>query len=84
MFVLPIFIVFALAGLNTEKTLLQQFFSSKIMLLLGNASFAFYLVNISYVHIRLRWIWLRPDRNFVLLWLIAIVLYLFFEKPYIQ
>lgn len=81
MFVLPIFIVFAMAGLITEKTLLQQFFSSKIMLLLGNASFAFYLIHISYVNIRLRWIWLGPDRNFVLLWLIAIVLYLFFEKP---
>jgi peptidoglycan/LPS O-acetylase OafA/YrhL len=81
MFILPVFIVFTLAGLITECTYLQQFFASKIMILLGNASFAFYLIHISYVNIRLRWIWLGPDRNFVLLWVIAILLYVSFEKP---
>jgi peptidoglycan/LPS O-acetylase OafA/YrhL len=50
-------------------------------MLLGNASFGFYLIHISYVNIRVRWIWLGPDRNFVLLWAISILLYLFFEKP---
>lgn len=80
-FVLPIFIVFTLAGLIEERTYLQKFFASKIMILLGNASFAFYLIHISYVNIRLRWIWLGPDRNFVLLWVIAILLYLVLEKP---
>jgi peptidoglycan/LPS O-acetylase OafA/YrhL len=80
-FVLPLFIVLALAGLISENTYLQRFFASRVMVLLGNASFAFYLIHISYVNIRLRWFYLMPDRNFVLLWLISIALYLLFEKP---
>jgi peptidoglycan/LPS O-acetylase OafA/YrhL len=80
-FILPFFIVMALAGLITERTTLQRILASKIMMLLGNASFAFYLIHISYVNIRLRLLWLGPDRNFILLWIISILLYLFFEKP---
>jgi peptidoglycan/LPS O-acetylase OafA/YrhL len=78
---LPVFVVLALAGLIQENTWLQRFFAARVMVLLGNASFAFYLVHISYVSLKLReWI-LLPDRNFILLWCIAIVLYLLFEKP---
>lgn len=80
-FVLPVFMVLALAGLISETTWLQRFFASKILILLGNASFAFYLIHISYVNIRLKWMYLAPDRNFVLLWMISILLYLTFEKP---
>jgi peptidoglycan/LPS O-acetylase OafA/YrhL len=80
-FVLPVFIILALAGLISETTYLQRFFASRVMVLLGNASFAFYLIHISYVNIRLRRVYLMPDRNFVLLWLISIALYLLFEKP---
>ncbi len=79
--VLPLFVAIALAGLIYEQTWLQKFFASRVMVLLGNASFAFYLVHISYVNIRLRQLFLLPDRNFVVLWLIAIALYLLFEKP---
>ena len=79
--VLPVFVAIALAGLIYEETWLQKFFESKVMVLLGNASFAFYLIHISYVNIKLRELFLLPDRNFVVLWLIAIVLYLLFEKP---
>lgn len=78
---LPLFTVLLLAGLISEASLLQRFFSSKIMILLGNASFAFYLIHISYVSIKLRSVWLGPDRNFILLWIISIVLYLLYEKP---
>lgn len=81
MFVLPVFTVLALAGLIQEKTMFSRFLSSRVMVLLGNASFAFYLVHISYVSLRLReWV-LLPDRNFILLWCISILLYLLFEKP---
>lgn len=81
MFVLPVFTALALAGLIQENTLWRRFLSSRFMVLLGNASFAFYLVHISYVSLRLReWV-LLPDRNFVLLWCISILLYLLFEKP---
>lgn len=79
--VLPVFVAIALAGLIYEKTWLQKFFASKPLVLLGNASFAFYLIHISYVNIKLRELFLLPDRNFVVLWLVAIVLYLLFEKP---
>ncbi|UAY53601.1 acyltransferase family protein [Ferruginibacter albus] len=78
---LPVFVVTALTGLIQERTLLQRFFSSRVLVLLGNASFAFYLVHISYVSLKLRDYVLLPDRNFVLLWVISIVLYFLFEKP---
>jgi peptidoglycan/LPS O-acetylase OafA/YrhL len=79
--IIPLFVLLWLAGLISEPTLVQRFFSSKILILLGKASFAFYLIHISYVNIRLKWIWLGPDRNFVLLWLVSILLYLLFENP---
>lgn len=78
---LPFFVMLSLAGLIYERTWLQWFFSSRLLVLLGNASFAFYLVHISYVSIKLREKINLPDRNFVLLWLISIALYLVFEKP---
>lgn len=79
--VLPLFVLFLLAGLINEATYIQRVLSTKIMVLLGKASFAFYLIHISYVNIRLRWIWIGPDRNFILLWLISIALFLLFENP---
>ena len=79
-FILPVFIALLLAGLINEQTKLQSILKSKLFILLGNASFAFYLIHISYVNIRLRWFYLGPDRNFILLWLISIILYLFVEK----
>lgn len=80
-FVLPVFVALALAGLIYEKTWLQQFFATRLMILLGNASFVFYLVHISYVNLKLRQYFLLPDRNFIVLWLISIVVYVCFEKP---
>jgi peptidoglycan/LPS O-acetylase OafA/YrhL len=79
--VLPGFVVLALAGLMYERTWLQRFFASRPLLLLGNASFAFYLVHISYVNLKLKEYLLLPDHNFILLWLLSIALYLLFEKP---
>ena len=80
-FVLPVFVFFALAGLIYERTWLQRFFASRLLVLMGNASFAFYLIHISYVNLKTKeWVQL-PDRNFILLWLISIALYLVFEKP---
>jgi peptidoglycan/LPS O-acetylase OafA/YrhL len=79
--VLPLFIVLLFQGLMSQRTYLQQFLSSKVMVLLGNASFAFYLVHISYVNLKLKsWVFF-PDRNFILLWLVSIALYYGFEKP---
>ena len=79
--VLPVFVAIALTGLIYEKNWLQKFFSSPVLVLLGNASFAFYLIHISYVNIKVKQWFLLPDRNFIVLWLIAIILYLAVEKP---
>jgi len=79
--ILPVFIVFLFQGLITQRTYLQRFLSSKIMVLLGNASFAFYLIHISYVNLKIKsWVFFS-DRNFIFLWLVAIALYYGFEKP---
>ncbi len=77
----PWLVVCLLYGLIHERTVLQRFLGSRPMELLGKASFAFYLIHISYVNIRIRQWLLLPDRNFLLLWVVSIVLYLFFEKP---
>ena len=74
-------IVLFLYGLITERTWLQRFLSTKVLVLLGNASFIFYLVHIGYVNVVLRKWNLFADRNFVLLWLVAITGYLLIEKP---
>lgn len=68
-------------GLCTEVTWISRFFSTRLLLLLGNASFAFYLIHIGYVNQRIKPHLLLFDRNYLLLWLIAVLLYLLFEKP---
>jgi len=79
--ILPIGIVIAIAGLITERTWLQRLFATKLFVLLGNASFAFYLIHISYVNLKLSKLVVLPDRNFVLLWILSILIYLLIEKP---
>jgi len=79
--ILPLFILLLFQGLINQRSYLQRFLSSKILVLLGNASFAFYLVHISYVNLKLKSYIFLPDRNFVLLWIISIGLYYGFEKP---
>ncbi len=79
--VLPVSILLLIQGLITQRSLWQRFLSSRIMVILGNASFAFYLIHISYVNLKLKsWV-ILPDRNFILLWLLSIALYYGFEKP---
>jgi peptidoglycan/LPS O-acetylase OafA/YrhL len=52
-----------------------------LLVLLGNASFAFYLVHISYVNLKIKDWYTFPDRNFILLWIISIILYQYVESP---
>lgn len=77
----PFFAVLWMYGLITEHTWMSKALSNKFTVLLGNGSFAFYLVHISYVNLRLKAWKLLPDRNFIFLWTISIALYLLFEKP---
>lgn len=78
---LPFSMLLLIAGLIYEDTLINKILGSKLLVLLGNASFAFYLVHISYVNLKLKDWHTFPDRNFILLWIISIVLYKFFESP---
>jgi peptidoglycan/LPS O-acetylase OafA/YrhL len=78
---LPASMMLLLAGLIFEQTLIQKLLGSKALVLLGNASFAFYLVHIGYVNLRLKTWYVLPDRNFTLLWLIAIAFYKLVEMP---
>lgn len=68
-------------GLIEEDTRQSRFFGSRLLVLLGNASFIFYLIHISYVNIRLQKWTLLPDRNYLLLWMISCLLYLWIERP---
>ncbi|MFT3822325.1 MAG: acyltransferase [Chitinophagaceae bacterium] len=78
---LPLCMIWLLYGLIQEKTWLRWTLSTKLMVLLGNASFAFYLFHINYVN-GLTYKWhLFPDRNFTFMWLLAIAMYLLIEKP---
>lgn len=79
--VLPIAIALFLWGLITERTLLSRALSSRLAILLGNASYVFYLVHFGYVNRRIISFHLFPDRNFILLWLVAIATYWLVEKP---
>jgi len=80
-FILPLGIVLAIAGLMIEKTWLQKLFATRLFVLLGNASFAFYLIHISYVNLKISKLILFPDRNFILLWVVSVLIYLLIEKP---
>ena len=52
--ILPASMMILLAGLIYEKTQLQRILGSNFLVLLGNASFAFYLIHISYVNLKLK------------------------------
>ena len=78
---LPIGIIIFFWGLMSEKTWVSKILSTKFFLLLGNASFVFYLIHLSYFNMKLKSYVYLPDRNFVLLWICAIVIYLLIEKP---
>jgi len=78
---LPATMIVLFAGLIYEDTWVSKLLGNKFFVLLGNASFAFYLVHISYVNLKLKDWHTFSDRNFFLLWLISIMLYQFFEHP---
>lgn len=79
--ILPFFICCFLYGLITENTWTKKFLSLKLIVLLGNASYFFYLIHIGFINRKLMsWISL-PDRNFTLLWIVSIAGYLLLEKP---
>jgi len=79
--ILPLFVVMAIIGLIVEKTWLQRILASPILVTLGNASYIFYLIHISYVNLKIKQFFLLPDRNFTILWILSVLLYYSLEKP---
>lgn len=78
---LPMAVAGLLFYLIFQVTLVSKMLSSKLMVLLGNASFFFYLIHVGAInHVLSTWV-LLPDRNFILLWLISIMGYWLIEKP---
>lgn len=78
---LPVFIALFLYALIIETTWLSKILSTQMAVLLGNASYIFYLVHIGYVNRKTLNYHFISDRNFVLLWAISITAYLLIEKP---
>lgn len=83
-FLLPVAIAFFFWGLISEKTWVSNILSTKFFVLLGNASFVFYLIHLSYFNMKLKSYFYLPDRNFVALWICSIIIYLLIEKPLYQ
>ena len=81
-FILPWPVILFIYGLINEQTLISKLLSSKPVSLLGNASYAFFLIHLGWVK-NYVYINITPSlvANFFLLWFISILLYLFFEKP---
>ncbi len=78
---LPIFLVTLIFGLITERTWLSRVLSTRVAMLLGDASYIFYLVHIGYVNRKIYNHQVLGDRNFIFLWLISIAGFLLIEKP---
>ncbi len=78
---LPVAIVVFFWGLMSEKTWISKILSTKFFVLLGNASFIFYLIHLSYFNMKLKSYVFLPDNNFVLLWICSVILYFLIEKP---
>jgi peptidoglycan/LPS O-acetylase OafA/YrhL len=81
-FFLPVFGIAPLfLGLIKEKTILQQFFSTKIILLLGKSSYIFYLIHLGIFVTILNKISSNQGFIFIALNVISVVLYLYLESP---
>lgn len=79
--VFPFCVFILLYGLIKERTWFQRLLGSRGFVLLGNASFVFYLIHIGYISMQITKWHFFPDRNFILLWGISIGIYLLVEKP---
>lgn len=81
-FFLPVFGIAPLfLGLIKEKTILQQFFSTKIILLLGKSSYIFYLIHLGIFVTILNKISSNQWFIFIALNFISVVLYQYLESP---
>lgn len=81
-FLLPVFGIAPLyLGLITEKTIIASILSSKLFQLLGKASYAFYLIHLGFMASFLANIIPHTLGLFIVLNILAILLYLIIEQP---
>lgn len=78
---LPASIFVFFYGLLTEKSLVSKILGSKIFVLLGKSSYAFYLIHIGYLSTLIRLFISNRLLVFILINITAILLYLFLEEP---
>ena len=78
---LPVFIFIMIYGLITEINWFQILLSSRVFMILGNASYIFYLMHLNFGYFVLAKIKVFYDLNFTFLWLVSIAGYFLFEKP---
>ena len=70
------------AGLLIERTWLQRLLASKPLQLLGKSSYVFYLIHMGFIHDLLTTYWTENSgKLFVILNILAIVLYYIVEQP---
>lgn len=80
--VVPLFIAALFYGLLTEHTWLRSLLSTKLFDLLGKSSYVFYLIHVGVLNVLVRK-YIAPDTitQFVVLNLVAVLLYKFVESP---
>lgn len=81
-FILPVAgVALLLWGLLTERTWLQRLLSTKLFVLLGKSSYAFYLIHMGLIYNWISGISELPIVKFVLLNLISVFIFLVVEEP---
>ena len=70
-----------LYGLLFEKTFLRTFLENNIIQLLGKSSYVFYLIHTGFIYLYINDIVENRFAQFIMLNLISIMIYLYFEKP---
>jgi len=80
--ILPIFICFLFYGLIIEKSIIQKFLGTNIMVFLGKASYVFYLIHVGVFQFMLEH---TVSNNmfviFVIMNILAVIIYLTIEEP---
>lgn len=86
-YILPIPFAFLLIGLVTERSRLQQLLASRIMVVLGKASYCFYLLHVSFVA-ELAWSLIKTGNHilnmaigFIVLNLFSVLIFYMIEQP---
>jgi len=79
---LPIPIILFFRGLIFEKTIIYRVLSSRLFLLLGRSSYAFYLIHVGFIQKLIgHFISNSPFINFMIINILAIILYKYLEEP---